>query len=70
MEIDSHQKIGAILDSDKSEIRSRDAIALEKMKALERKFKKKMHTVYKDNMIIETTKKVSDFETYNPYLNL
>jgi hypothetical protein len=64
---DDYRKTGAILKSDFVEARRKDIIALEKMKVLEKKMLPKMRTVKTKSIILQTTRKESEFETYDPF---
>lgn len=70
MDRQDYRATGAILKSEVAEIRTRDTIALEKMKALEKKFLPKMRTVKVKSIILQTTKKESDFESYDPFSSI
>ena len=64
--LDKTQKTGAILKTEQSDLRKRDKLALEKVKALEKKYAGKMLTVNLGFCTLKTTKKKSDFEVYDP----
>jgi hypothetical protein len=66
MGLDSPKATGSIYRTEAQEIKSRDQIALEKVKKLEKKYKKKMRMVVLDNKtVLETTKSDSEFEHYD-----